>query len=205
MGLFADLAGLIILASFLIGSSGGTAGRTVVPLWPLDVLRLPLDDDLERDREDDRLDDEERPPFPRSRPLSFLSEALGDRDFDSLLRLLEAILVLVCLFPTSSASAALKLLALFSAFEGLSSFSFLIRDKFISLFCNGAVFLASASGLADRRLALRRGIPSGDEDRDLEREDLELADDDRPALRLLFGLRDLLEDDLDEDLEEPDE
>ena len=86
----------------------------------------------------------------------------------------------------------------------LSSFSFLIRDKFMSLFCNGAVFLASASGLSDRR-AFRLGIPSGDEDLDLEREDLELPDDDRLPLRLLFGLLDLLEDDLEEDLEEPDE
>jgi len=188
------------VASFLIGSSGGTAGRTV-PLLDFDDLRLPLEDDL--DREDDRLDEEERPPAPR--PLPVLSEVLGDRDFDLLLRfdVDDDVLVLVCLCPTSSASAALKLLAL-DWLEDLSSFSFLIRDKFMSLFCNGAVFLASASGLSDRR-AFRLGIPSGDEDLDLEREDLELPEDDRLPLRRLFGLLDLLEDDLEEDLEEPDE
>ena len=182
-----------------MGSSGGTAGRTV-PLLAFDDLRLPLEDDL--DREDDRLDDEERPPAPR--PLAVLSEALGDRDFDLLLRLDvdDDVLVLVCLCPTSSASAALKLAL--DWFEDLSSFSFLIRDKFMSLFCNGAVFLASASGLSDRR-ALRLGMPSGVEDLDLEREDLELPEDDRLPLRRLFGLLDLLEDDLEEDLEEPDE
>ena len=64
--------------------------------------------------------------------------------------------------------------------------------------------MASASGLSDRR-ALRLGIPSGDEDLDLEREDLELPEDERPPLRRLFGLLDLLEDDLEEDLEDPDE
>ena len=66
--------------------------------------------------------------------------------------------------PTNSASAALKLLEEDFSFS-LSSFSFLIFDKFISLFCRGAVFLVS-SGLPDR--ALRLGIPSGLEDRDLE-------------------------------------
>ena len=65
--------------------------------------------------------------------------------------------------PTNSASAALKLLV--EDFSLASSFSFLIFDKFISLFCRGAVFLAS-SGLPD--LALRLGIPSGLDDLDLE-------------------------------------
>jgi len=56
---------------------------------------------------------------------------------------------------------------------------------------------------------LRRGIPSGVDDLDLERdlEDLDEAEDERPR-RLLFGLRlfDRLEfEDFDDDLEDPEE
>ena len=97
--------------------------------------------------EDDLLDEEE---------FRFRAALLGDRDVEVWRGRPTPV-------PTNSASAALKLLV--EDFSLASSFSFLIFDKFISLFCRGAVFLVS-SGLLDR--ALRLGIPSGLEDRDLE-------------------------------------
>lgn len=57
---------------------------------------------------------------------------------------------------------------------------------------------------------MRRGIPSGVDDLDLERdlEDLDEAEDERPRRLARFGLRlfDRLEfEDFDEDLEDPEE